>query len=199
MPQNTKKITSPYLVLASGSPRRRQLLRQVGLKIRVMPSKYEEGRPSGDPESFALHSAKAKATEVSQRLRQPAWVLAADTLVVQGKRIFGKPKSQEQAKHMLKALSGKEHWVMTGVLLQHNNPGRKIAWVEKTKVRMRKISPLELQHYLRSNEWKDKAGAYGIQGRAGAFVTRVSGCYFNVVGLPLGSLCKKLYEIGIVP
>jgi nucleoside triphosphate pyrophosphatase len=187
------------LVLASGSPRRRQLLRQVGFKIRVVCSRYEEGKPKGDPESFALLSANGKAGEVSSRLRQLTWVLAADTLVVQGERVFGKPKSREQAKGMLRALSGKEHTVVTGVLLQHNNLGRKIAWVEKTKVRMRKISPLELEHYLKSNEWKDKAGAYGIQGRAGAFVTQVKGCYFNVVGLPLGSLCEKLAKIGIVP
>ncbi|MCK5242652.1 septum formation protein Maf [bacterium] len=199
MNKKRKKTNSAYLVLASGSPRRRQLLRQAGLEIRALPSAYEEGKPFGDPETFALLTANAKAVEVSRRLRHPAWVLAADTLVVQGRHIFAKPTSRQQAKHMLQALAGKEHWVLTGVLLQHKDLGRKIAWVEKTKVRMRKITSYELEKYLQSNEWKDKAGAYGIQGRAGAFVTQVKGCYFNVVGLPLGSVCEKLQKVGIVP
>jgi len=188
--------SSHNLVLASTSPQRRQLLRQAGIRFRVVPSQYIEGSPQGDPAKFACKAAEAKAYEVSRRLKRAAWVLAADTLVVQGKRIFGKPRSRQDAYRMLKHLSGKEHQVISGVSL-YESCGKKISWCEKTIVHMRKISDTEIEDYLNSGEWKGKAGAYGIQGRAGAFVTHIHGCYFNVVGLPLGAVCARLQELGI--
>ncbi len=187
----------PPLILASASPRRSDLLRQAGVKFKVAPSRYEEGLPSGCPREFARRAAEAKAGEVAGRIKQEAWVLAADTLVVQGGRIFGKPRSRPEAAGMLKVLSGRTHKVISGVALRLAPQGKKISWVQETSVRMREIPETELQAYLDSGEWQDKAGAYGIQGRAGAFVISLSGCYFNVVGLPLGAVCAELNKRGI--
>ncbi|MBN1594372.1 septum formation protein Maf [candidate division FCPU426 bacterium] len=192
-----KKKTVPVFILASSSPRRRALLRQAGLAFRVLPARYDEGPPRGDPGRFASAAAKAKAVLVGRRCRRPAWILAADTLVAQGKNIFGKPRSRAQARRTLQRLSGREHTVFSGVSLYHSGTGRHLHWVEKTKVCMRAIGQTELDDYLDSGEWKDKAGAYGIQGRAGAFITKVKGCYFNVVGLPLGKVCAAMRRAGV--
>jgi len=191
-------MPSRSLVLASASPRRKQLLRQAGVPFRVKVSRYVEGRPSGDPVAFALRAATGKAAEVASRLRVPAWVLAADTLVVAGRCVFGKPSDRAEAAAMLKALAGREHRVLSGVVLQQAPTGKHLAWTETTAVRMRRIAPDELERYLDSGEWRDKAGAYGIQGRAGAFVTGIWGCYFNVVGLPLGAVCARLQRLGLL-
>jgi septum formation protein len=185
----------PRLVLASASPRRRRLLRQAGVPFTALASRYLEGAPSGDPAAFALRAARGKAADVAARLARPAWVLAADTLVVQGRRVFGKPRTRTEARSMLRALSGREHRVLTGVVLRRSSAGRGWAWVETTRVRMRRLAPRELESYLDTGEWRDKAGGYGIQERAGAFVTGIRGCYFNVVGLPLGAVCARLARI----
>ncbi len=194
-----KKASSVPLVLASASPRRRRLLRQAGFAFQVKPSRYQEGVPRGNARAFVRRAAAGKAREVASRMRQPAWVLAADTLVVQDRRIFGKPGTQAAAAAMLRRLSGKVHEVVTGVILLHSASGRAISWVEQTKVRMRTIAAAELRRYLATGEWRGKAGAYAIQGRAGVFVTRITGCFFNVVGLPLGSLCARARALGIQP
>lgn len=184
------------LVLASASPRRRQLLRQAGLRFRVLPSRWQEGRPQGDPGRFAEQAARCKARDVASRLSRPAWVLAADTVVALGRESFGKPASRAQARRLLRRLSGRRHRVVTGVALVHSATGRCYSWREETAVWMRPISRNEETRYLRSNEWRDKAGAYGIQGRAGAFIRRIEGCYANVVGLPLAAVCAKLERLG---
>lgn len=185
----------PRLVLASASPRRRRLLCQAGVPFRVLASRYQEGAPVGDPSDFALRAARGKAAETAARLDRPAWVLAADTLVVLGRRVFGKPRTRAEARAMLRALSGREHRVLTGVVLRRSPRGRTWAWVETTRVRMRAIPPADLERYLDSGEWRDKAGGYGIQQRAGAFVTGIRGCYFNVVGLPLAAVCARLARL----
>ncbi len=187
------------LVLASASPRRRQLLRQAGLAFRVLPSRFREGPPAGPPAVFARRAAQAKAAETSRRLKTPAWVLAADTLVVCGGEVFGKPRGRAVARRMLSRLAGRTHLVLTGVALRRAPRGPSLTWVERTRVRLRALSPAELRAYLDSGEWRGKAGGYGIQGRAGAFVTSVRGCYCNVVGLPLGAVCGRLARLGLVP
>jgi septum formation protein len=189
------KTNFPSLILASASPRRRQLLRQAGIAFRVLKSKYDEGEPHGDPVLFAVKSALGKAREVAARIKTPAWVLGADTVVAVGKTIFGKPAQRSAAARMLQRLAQREHQVVTGVAWVHSVTGETITWAEHTRVRMRKLEPEELENYLKSGEWHDKAGAYGIQGRAGAFVTRVEGCYFNVVGLPLGRVCAQWIQL----
>lgn len=191
------RLKSVSLILASASPRRRELLRQAGVPFRVRVSHYAEGVPTGDPATFALRAAAGKAADVARRLRTPAWVLGADTVVALGRRVFGKPRNRAEAAAMLRALTGREHRVISGVVLRQAPAGKQVAWTETTRVRMRRLAAAELERYLDSGEWRDKAGAYGIQGRAGAFVTGVRGCYFNVVGLPLGGLCERLQGLGI--
>jgi septum formation protein len=173
------------------------LLRQAGISFRVSPSLYQEGRPQGRPGAYAKAAALGKAREVVSRTKSEAWVLGADTLVVSGNFVFGKPRNRAEAVSMLRRLSGRTHAVVTGTALVHAPTGKAISWVEKTKVTMRRIGGQELERYLVSGEWRDKAGAYGIQGRAGAWVVRVEGCYFNVVGLPLGAVCEQLQVLGI--
>jgi septum formation protein len=190
------KSASPRLILASASPRRRALLRQAGVPFTVRASGYREGTPAGDPVVFALRAARGKAADVARGLKVPAWVLGADTLVVLGRRVFGKPRHRAEAAAMLRALAGREHRVISGVVLREAPAGRTWAWTETTVVRMRHLGAGELERYLDSGEWRDKAGAYGIQGRAGAFVTGLRGCFFNVVGLPLGAVCARLSRLG---
>jgi len=185
------------LILASASPRRRALLAQAGFRFRVQSSRYHEGEPSGDPAVFALAAGMGKARDVAGRRNRPGWVLGADTVVAKGRTVFGKPKDREQARRMLGELSGRRHEVLTGVALIPPDGRRPIAWVERTEVWMRKIGPTEMEAYLDSREWADKAGGYGVQGLAGAFVTRIEGCYFNVVGLPLARLSAILRKRGI--
>jgi septum formation protein len=185
LPASRKKNQTPALILASASPRRRQLLRQAGLAFRVVPSRYTEGAAHGEPAAFARRSALGKALEVAGRVRPPAWVLGADTVVVLGSEVFGKPAGRAQAGRMLRRLAGREHTVVTGLAWVNARTRRARVSAVATRVRLRPFLPGELQAYLDSGEWRDKAGAYGIQGRAGAFVERVTGCYFNVVGLPL--------------
>ncbi|MEW6517606.1 MAG: Maf family protein [candidate division FCPU426 bacterium] len=192
----SKKNTAP-LVLASASPRRRQLLRQAGLRFRVVPSRWEEGRPQGDPGRFAEAAARHKARDVAARLSRPAWVLAADTVVIAGREAFGKPVDRAQARRMLRRLAGRRHRVVTGVALLHSATGRGYSWREVTRVWMRPISRSEEARYLQAGEWRDKAGAYGIQGRAGAFIHRIEGCAANVVGLPLAAVCAALARLGV--
>lgn len=193
----SRALAGDPLVLASASPRRRQLLRQAGVKFRVAPSRWQEGRPHGDPGQFAEQAARCKAKDVAARLTRPAWVLAADTVVCLGRECFGKPANRVQARRMLRCLAGRRHRVVTGVVLLHSRDGRTRAWREETTVWMRPISPREEARYLASGEWRDKAGGYGIQGRAGAFIPRVEGCYANVVGLPLGAVCAALERLGV--
>ncbi len=190
----------PRLILASASPRRRRLLRQAGYRFRVDPAHLREGRPRGDAARFAAAAAQAKARRAAGRARFPAWILAADTLVLASPgRAFGKPGTAREAARMLRALAGRQHQVLTAVVLQHVPDGRKITWLERTRVTLRPVTAAEQKRYLASGEWRGKAGGYGIQGRAGAFVTRIGGCYFNVVGLPLGSIGAQLSRLGIFP
>jgi len=179
------------LVLASASPRRRELLRQAGLDFRVAPSDNpEEGRLDGEsPRAYALRSAEAKAIEVSAR-RPEALVIAADTVVALGDRVLGKPCSTADAVGMLGDLAGRTHLVHTGVVIAQAE--KLVARdVVTTEVTFRSLSADEIQAYVATGEPMDKAGAYGIQGRGGLLVSRINGCYFNVVGLPL----SRTYEL----
>ena len=178
------------LYLASASPRRKALLQQVGLKPRVLPSRVPEARKKGEkPQAMVLRLAMAKAAEVAVRLaakgERRGWVLAADTTVAVGAKVLEKPAGPAGAAAMLKALSGKSHFVYTGVCLLNLTSGEGHSLVEATKVVFRRLSAGEIGAYVATGEPLDKAGAYGIQGAAAAFVTRLEGDYYNVVGLPL--------------
>jgi septum formation protein len=185
------------LVLASQSPRRRELLTTAGFTFTVRVSTVEEVRAPGEaPEAYARRLAREKAEAAwragSQSLHEV--VLGADTIVVLGDTVLEKPSDTEDARTMLQQLSGREHIVITGICLRHAG-GAEVA-SESTRVKFAALSPGEIDTYVASGEPMDKAGAYAIQGLASKFVERIEGCFFNVVGLPLALAYRKLQEIG---
>ena len=185
------------LILASASPRRAEILRAAGFNFSVLTSAVDESpNPGEDPHDMVLRLANAKADLVAARAVGSAIVIAADTVVLLDGRILGKPRSTDEARHMLQQLSGRTHTVMTGVALVRLPDGERKQFVESTLVHFSQLSEADLSAYLASGEPFDKAGAYAIQGRAGRYIPRVEGCYFNVVGLPVAHLLAKLHELG---
>jgi len=174
------------LVLASSSPRRQELLQRAGFEFEVRPSGAEEVRARGESaEDFARRAAREKSLAAAASSPPGSLVLGADTVVDIGGLLLGKPADQDDAVRMLRLLSGASHRVVTGVCLVHA-PGEILAVAhETTIVRFRYLEEEEIRDYVRSGEPLDKAGAYAIQGLASRFVTRIEGCYFNVVGLPI--------------
>ncbi len=184
------------LVLASASPRRRELLTNAGFDFEVIPSEIKEPGASGaPPAAFAERVAQLKAETVARTFAPTyrAVVLGADTIVVVAGALLGKPRSNEEARAMLEKLSGRTHEVITGVALV--GPGGRSALAhETTQVRFRELSAEEIEAYVAGGEPLDKAGAYAIQGRASRFVTRIEGCYFNVMGLPVALVDRMLRQ-----
>jgi septum formation protein len=179
------------LILASGSPRRVDLLNQAGIEpSRLMPMDIDEApRKSEHPRSLARRLSTEKAEAALAVIKgditwKGSYILAADTVVAVGRRILGKAEFADEASSSLNLLSGRSHWVYTGVCLV--TPDRKIRQkIVETKVRFKRLSGFEIENYLASGQWRGKAGAYGIQGLAGTFVQKMVGSYTNVVGLPL--------------
>lgn len=185
-----------HLVLASGSPRRVELLQRLGVDFDVMPSEVPEAWPPGSPRDAVTALALAKARSISRRLEN-AIVLGADTAVVLDGQLFGKPGSPEEAHWMLRQLRGREHEVITGVALVQAASGRHTATAVVTRVLMREYVDAEIDAYVASGEPFDKAGAYAVQAGGGALVAKVEGCYSNVVGLPLTTTRRLLTEWGV--
>lgn len=185
------------LVLASASPRREELLRQLGLPFTVVPSRLPEEPPSGSPEESARGLALAKARAVAGRVGTGA-VLGADTLVALTGTILGKPRDADDARRMLRALRGRRHEVITGVALVEAPAGRESSAAVVTGVQMRQYGEAEIDAYVASGEPFDKAGGYAVQGLGGALVVRVDGCYTNVVGLPLRTTRRLLEAWGLL-
>jgi septum formation protein len=205
------------LILASASPRRAALLSQIGLTFEVRPSDVVEPplnvhvggeirrgntlskTPSKNPKQKHPDAASQvtqklallKAADVAQHFDE-AIIIGADTLVSLDGKLLGKPTDDADAFEMLTHLSGTCHEVVTGVALVDARTGREIVWAETTQVYFRELHSTEIDAYIASGEASDKAGAYGIQGQGAAFVRRIEGCYFNVVGLPLASLVERL-------
>src|ERR1700744_6323418 len=183
------------LILASASPRRRELLPQVGYRFQVQPSSIAEARrPEEDPIRFTTRLAREKAEEVfvlNQPSTAPMLVLGADTVVACDGEVMGKPADAADATRMLLRLSGRTHQVVTGVAVVWGEGSAEVA-AELTHVTVRTISPQEVSEYVAGGEPMDKAGAYAIQGYAGRWIPRISGCYFNVVGLPLALVTSLL-------
>ena len=180
-------MTSPCsLILASASPRRRDLLRAVGVRFRVIPSRAAESEsyPGEDPRRYVRRAARDKGHEVSERF-PASWILSADTIVTFDGRILGKPSDRRQGFRMLSLLAGREHRVYTAVCLLHAGTGYRADATGTTRVRFRPLSPEEIEGYLRTGESDDKAGAYAAQGAGAALIERVSGSFSNVVGLPM--------------
>lgn len=190
------------LILASASPRRRELLGRLGLPFEVRPSGLAEALvPGVAATAQAMALAEAKARDVAAELRAsaggPALVLGADTLVVLEGRPLGKPASRDDARQMLRALRGRPHQVVTGVALCEVPSGRGAAEAVTSDVLMRAYSDAEIDAYVATGEPDDKAGAYAVQGAGGRLVVRVDGCYTNVVGLPLGTTARLLRAFGL--
>ena len=186
--------------LASQSPRRRALLKQIGVTFRVLaPDVNEAALPRETPPAYVERIARIKAEAAWMRIverrmvRHP--VLAADTAVILGRRILGKPGNDTEASAMLKALSGRTHWVATAVAVAHESK-LKLA-TSLTAVTFRRLAPSEIVHYVASGEPHDKAGAYGIQGLAATFIARIEGSYSGVMGLPLFETANLLKTFGI--
>jgi septum formation protein len=181
------------LVLASTSPRRVQLLKQIGINVDVLPSSVDEIiDPAVSPDRNAMNLAMMKAKDVGVSVGD-AIVIGADTIVAVGETLLGKPRNVPDAIRMLETLSGRVHTVYTGIALLDMPSGRSVTDVEVTRVTFRTLPRREIEEYVASGSPMDKAGAYGIQDDYGAvFVSRIEGCYHNVVGLPLSKLYLTL-------
>ena len=187
------------ICLASASPRRRELLAQLGVECLVLPANIDEDlRPSESPEAYVRRMAREKAGSVfaDRARRHQLPVLAADTSVVVGGTVLGKPQSIEAARVMLAQLAGREHLVLSAVALQSDaKPPHPVRFAERlstTTVRMRAMTSAEIEQYSRSSEPMDKAGGYAIQGRAAAFIESIHGSYSGVMGLPLFETAELL-------
>ncbi len=181
------------IVLASQSPRRRELLANAGISCAVRPAGIEEEPREGEsPEQYVARLAREKAEAVEAG--EEEFVLAADTTVVVDGQILEKPHSAEEAARMLRLLHGRDHLVLTGVCLRHQ--GRFWTAVESTRVWFIPLREEEIAAYARSGEPLDKAGGYAIQGLASRFAERIEGCYFNVVGLPVSRVYRMLRAAG---
>ncbi|OQW97316.1 MAG: hypothetical protein BWK77_02030 [Verrucomicrobia bacterium A1] len=183
--------SSKLIILASSSPRRRQFLKQLRIPFRMITPLTDETPAKGEsPLHFARRAAVDKAREVAPRAGKGAIVVAADTIVVLGRRILGKPKSRDHARRMLRALSGRRHEVMTGVCVIGGRKTR--SFVSRTAVEFKKLTRQEIEFYIASGEPMDKAGAYAIQGIGSFMVRAIHGSYTNVVGLPVAELLDVL-------
>jgi len=187
----------PRLILASSSPRRSYLLDQAGLTFIVIPSTFDENTISpSTPEIYVKALAEAKATDVSKAYPE-CWVIGADTIVVIDGKILGKPDSKEQARTMLKRLSGKTHQVYTGYCICCLAEERNFLDTVKTDVLFKNLADNEIEWYINTSEPFDKAGAYAIQGLGTFIVKSIKGSYTNVVGLPVCEVIEFLIEEGI--
>ncbi|MCH8947616.1 MAG: septum formation inhibitor Maf [Acidobacteria bacterium] len=185
------------LILASGSPRRRELLRNAGFTFEVIPPEVAEDNPGNEaPAKLVERLALDKAEAVAGRFHRQdnVVVLGADTVVVVDSTLLGKPASPAEARQMLQRLSGRTHEVITGVALVEPETARRTVAHETTRVFFRPLEPREMEDYVATGEPLDKAGAYAIQGGASRFVTRVEGCYFNVMGLPVALVDRLLRD-----
>ena len=182
-------------ILASASPRRSEILMRLGMEFRVDPSGIPEParRPHETPSKYAIRVACLKAAEAAGR-HSSGIVVGVDTIVVLDNAILGKPESLADARSMLQSLSGRWHEVLSGICLIDCSDGRKHSSFGRSRVHFRRLSPDEIQWYLGTGEYRDKAGAYGVQGYASLLIDHIEGCYFNIVGFPLAAferLCRR--------
>jgi septum formation protein len=190
---------SVRFVLASSSPRRRELLKSIGLEFDVVPSHIPEQRADGEtPEEYVARLSREKARAIGEK-HPDRWIIAADTTVVLGDQVLEKPVDDADAKRMLSAISGDTHVVFTGVTLRRIQPVYTDTHVTATEVRMLPMTSHDIDWYVATGEPRDKAGAYAAQGLGGMFIDSIHGSFTNVVGLPLASLFQMLRKAGIDP
>lgn len=184
------------LVLASGSPRRKQLLERAGLSFRVVESRYQEDLSLDlRPHELARALSRGKAKEVARRVTN-AVVIAADTILVLDQKILGKPRSREEAAIMLGELSGRVHSVITGFTVMDSDTGKEVSESVETRVWFKSLTEDDIRSYVNTGEPLDKAGAYAIQGKGASLVETIEGDYHNVVGLPLNAVLQVLKGFG---
>jgi len=186
------------LILASKSPRRYELLNQLGLDFEVIPSRVmEDFVQKESPQDHVIRLAEDKARDVAGGYPD-RWVIAADTVVIINGFILGKPKNREDAMEMLRRLSGQEHWVLTGFSVCHLGKGKGDKEAVQTAVKMKTLTPAEMEWYVQTGEPFDKAGGYAIQGIGSFMIESIRGSYTNVVGLPLCELIQMLQRLGAI-
>jgi len=205
-------LSQQRIVLCSASPRRKELLNQIGLNFRIVPSNFEENLDKSSfnhPSAYVKENAKQKAIDVWRRLsgdkdNEPDLIIGADTIVTMDNKIYEKPLNEEDAIDMLSQLSGTKHTVYTGVALltksqptnsESNDNFKVTTFHEGTDVFVAQLSPEIIKAYVKTKEPLDKAGGYAIQARGATLIESIKGCYFNVMGLPIYSLSKELYDI----
>ncbi|MBN1169037.1 septum formation inhibitor Maf [Candidatus Woesebacteria bacterium] len=185
------------IILASGSPRRKEILEKSGLVFEVIPSKYEENMSDAiPPMELAKKLSLGKASDVADS-QEGAVVIGADTFIAFEGKVLGKPINENDAKEMLKRMSGKSHSVITGFTIIDTDSKQTLSHAVETKVYFKKLTNEEIDSYVSTGEPLDKAGSYAIQGLGAILVEKIEGDYFNVMGLPLNSLVEKLKEFDI--
>ena len=207
------------IILASGSPRRRELLDQIGTEYEVRPSEADESITSTIPSEVVKELALRKGREVAAHYEEDVVILSADTVVANEGKILGKPKDDVEAAEMINSIQGKSHEVYTGVAIiikrgkvsgsikgdveknksDMEEPGKEkiINFAVETKVKVVPMTEEEIKGYLRTGEHRDKAGAYAIQGKFAPYIEGIEGDYYNVVGFPISRICKELSKEGI--
>ena len=181
------------LILASASPRRKELLEKIGLPFTVQPAMGEERITQKSPAAVVMELSRQKAEEIAAAQTEDCIIIGADTVVARGEKIMGKPKDAADAKQMLRSIADDCHQVYTGVtLIRTGAHPQSVTFQEKTDVCLYPISDAELDAYIASGDPMDKAGAYGIQGYFAIYVKRIVGDYYNVVGLPIGRVYQEL-------
>lgn len=185
------------IILASASPRRKEILGITGLRFGVCASDYEEEvKPSLKPRDLARSLSRKKAEAVAHKYKN-SLIIAADTFIVFRGKLLGKPHTPAEARKMLTLLNGKSHSVITGYSIFDTGTGKKLSRSVETKVWVRKMTAQEINAYVATKEPLDKAGAYAIQGLGASFIEKIEGDFFNVVGLPLHALIESLKKFGI--
>ena len=188
----------PAIVLASASPRRRELLASLGVPFQVVPSHApEEMRPGETPEEHVIRLSKGKALEVAARAEvNGCWFIGSDTIVLRDADILGKPTDAREAAGMLRSLSGRSHRVLSGYAVHDRRSGATVAGSVATTVRFKELTEAEIAGYIATGEPFDKAGAYAIQGIGAFMIPAITGSYTNVVGLPLCEVVEVLENLG---
>lgn len=186
------------LILASASPRRKELLENLGYEFQIIPADIDETvNGSKSPEEIVKELALQKASHIANNIDYPAVIIGSDTIVVIDNTILGKPENTEDAYKMLKLLSGRSHQVISGIAIIDTSNNNKIVESASSDVYFRPISEKEITDYISTKEPMDKAGAYAIQGLASTFIEKINGCYNNIVGLPLFKVTRALKEFDL--
>lgn len=185
------------IVLASASVRRHELLERLYKEFDIIVSEFDEAGViyNGIPEEYVKQLSKGKALEVYKLIKEPAIIIAADTIVVYDNNVLLKPKDKDDAYNMLKKLSGNLHYVYSGITVVNTYNNKIISEAVVTEVKFSNLNDAEIDEYIKTGEPMDKSGAYGIQGYGGVFVEKINGCYYNVVGLPLNKLKEIIKNI----